>query len=41
MVVVIMAFTVSMGLGSSLGAPSGHWEAAGGTSTKLVLLERL
>lgn len=41
MVVVIMAFTVSMGLGSSLGAPSGHWEAAGGTSTKLVLPEHL
>ena len=41
MVVVIMAFTVSMGLGSSLGAPLGHCEAAGGTSTKLVLFERL
>ena len=41
MVVVIMAFTVSMGLGSSLGAPLGHCEAAGGTSTKLVLPEHL
>ena len=41
MAVVIMAFTVSMGLGSSLGAPLSYWEAAAGTSTKLVLLERL
>ena len=41
MAVVIMAFTVSMGLGFGLGDPSGHWVAAGGTSTKLVLLERL